>query len=264
MRDAADDVLDLRAPDPRGLNRVMTLSLAVHVGVVMTLVLVPRHWLFDERVPPKLMTISLGGSAGPRSTGMTPIGGRPVEQVAPEPKRPEPIRPAAPKSDVLTLSAKPTSKPPPAKPVPTPLAPVVVPKPPTTGKEVTQGSARAETGAKGQATGLTIGGGGGAEATLDVPPDFCCMEYVKQVLGIISSNWRKDLPDRGTTTIVFTIRRDGTVADVQVEQSSGSGLLDRSALSAMELLQKGKMPLPTEYTGDKLTIHLKFPYGSTR
>ncbi len=262
MREAIDDVLALRAPDLRGLRRVMTWSFAVHVGVLLLLVIVPRDWLVHERPAPRVITISLGASAGPRSTGATPIGGRPVEKATPEPKRPEPIKPAAPKSDAMTVP-KTATPPKPAKPVEekpkvTPQPPARVTRPPTTGKEVTTGTSLAETGTKGQGTGLTVGGGSGAEATADVAADFCCRDYLQQVLDEIGSHWRSDLGERGTTVIRFTILPSGAYADITLEQSSGRPLLDRQAEFALQ--QARSIPLPPEYTEQKLTIHLRFPY----
>ena len=54
------------------------------------------------------------------------------------------------------------------------------------------------------------------------------------------------------------INRDGSFSRPEVEQSSGSALLDifsRDAFNGLRL-----PPLPKAYSEDKLTIHLKFPY----
>ena len=258
MRAAVDDVLDLRAPDSREFNRMVAWSFLVHVLLIGLLFVVPRGWVTTDRTPPTLMTISLAGSVGERTTGMTPVGGRPVEQVAPEPKRPEPVRPAAAKRDVMTVAEKP-AKPTPAKPAPTveqPPSPIT--RPPTTGRAVTSGSAAAETGARGQGTGLTTGGGG-TGAALDIT-NFCCNEYIVDMQRRIERWWKRDLLERGTTVLKFTIHRDGTITDIEVETPSGSGVLDRAARAA--LMQASPLaPLPARYEGDTLVVHLSFPYG---
>lgn len=255
---AASDILRVRPYDARAFQRIMTASFAIHIGVVLLFVVVPRGWLFHERPQPKLMEVTLGGSLGPETGGMTSIGGRPIEQVAPEPKRPEPIRPASPKSDAIAL---PTRKTTPEKPQDTAKPPTPLPKPPTTGKQITPGTALAETGAQGMGTGLTVGGAAGSSvATLEVNPDtFCCMAYVQFMLNAINNNWQKDLPGRGTTTLKFTLLRNGTITDVSVQESSGSSMLDLNARAALQ--NTHLKPLPPEFTDERLVIHLKFPYG---
>jgi outer membrane biosynthesis protein TonB len=123
-----------------------------------------------------------------------------------------------------------------------------------------------DTGARGQGTGLTFGGGGtGGVTNLD---NFCCKEYLDALLAIINGNWRSQQPDaRGTTILKFTIRRDGTIdlGTIEIERSSGSRLLDRVAQGALvesnDRLRN--LPLPARYTEPVLTVHLQFPYGSS-
>src|SRR5437763_157242 len=110
MKETIDDVLVLRGGNLRGFRRVMMASFTLHVALAVILLL-PKGLLFHEKPKPKLMTISLSGSPGPRSTGQSSIGGRPVEQVAPPPRRPEPIRPAGKKPDELSLTTKTPVKP---------------------------------------------------------------------------------------------------------------------------------------------------------
>jgi TonB family protein len=258
VRAEIDDILDLRAPDPHEFNRILGWSFVIHLVAITLLFVLPRSWITTDRTPPILMTISLAGSPGERTTGMTPVGGRPVEQATPAPKRPEPIKPAASKRDVMKVPEKTPVKPPPPKPasaVEQPPSPIT--RPPTTGREVTTGSSTAETGARGQGTGLTSGGGG-TGAAVDVT-NFCCNEYIVDMQRRIERYWQRGLPDRGETVLKFVIHRDGQVTDIAVEKSSGSGLLDRAARSA--LMQATLAPLPDRYEGDTLTVHLSFPYG---
>jgi protein TonB len=240
--------------DVRAMNRVLAWSVGVHVAFVLALVVIPRHWIADP--PRRVMTISLGGTAGPRSTGTTSIGGRTVEQVAPPPRRPEPVRPAPPTEPA---PAPPVTTPPPAKPVPAaspqkPVAPAV--RPPTTGTQLAQGNTAVDTGARGQGQGLTFGGSGtGGETNL---ADFCCPEYIQLLTQRIDENWQKAQSQRGTTKIRFSILRDGTITDLEVVQPSGSSLLDRASQRA---LATARLPaLPPQYTSDRLTVNLTFPY----
>ena len=240
----------------RALNRALAWSVAVHVGAVLLFLVVPRDWFSDP--PRRVMTISLGGTAGPRSTGTTSIGGRTVESVTPPPRRPEPIPPTAPlKPDPVAAKPPPPVKPPP-KPAATakPAKPEPAVRPPTTGPQLTQGNTPVDTGARGQGQGLTFGGGGtGGETNL---ADFCCPEYIALLTQQIDANWQKAQPQRGTTVIRFSILRDGSIADLTVIKPSGSPLLDRASQRA---LLAAKLPaLPSQYKAERLTVNLTFPY----
>lgn len=242
--------------DMRAMNRALGWSVGVHIGVVVLFLVVPRDWFADP--PRRLMTISLGGTAGPRSTGTTSIGGRTVEAVTPPPRRPEPVRPTPPvKPDPVVAKPPPAAKPV-AKPAPTtkPVKPEPAVRPPTTGPQLTQGNTPVDTGARGQGQGLTFGGGGtGGETNL---ADFCCPEYIALLTQQIDQNWQKAQQQRGTTVIRFSILKDGTVADLQVIKPSGSPLLDRASQRA---LLAAKLPaLPSQYKSEKLTVNLTFPY----
>jgi outer membrane biosynthesis protein TonB len=261
VREAIDDVIALRGHDPGGLRRMISWSFAIHVTALVLVAVVPRTWIFRETPKPPVMTISLGGTLGPRATGMTPVAARPVEEVAPEPKRPTPVPVAAPKPDVMTVPVKPpkaTPKPE-IKTTPSKEPPAPTPKPPVTGKVVQAGTSAVETFARGVGAGLTVGGGGGG-AQLKVDSDFCCQAYLVDVVNRISGVWRSVQPEHGTTIMVFTIQRDGSITDIKVETPSGSSLLDRQSRATLmdPALRLG--PLPAEYGPDHLTIHLSFPY----
>ena len=112
------------------------------------------------------MTISLGGgNDGPANGGMTSIGGRAVQDVKPpdEPKRPEAVRPpaaAVPEMTVPLPNKTPTKSPPPPKVAQAPDQ--ARGRTPTRGAETRDGSALAETGARGQGFGLSSASGVGS------------------------------------------------------------------------------------------------------
>ena len=244
--------------DSRALNRAITWSVAIHVLLVVTAMVVPRDWFGRPHEKPRVMTISLGGTEGPKTSGTTPVGGRTVEKVVPPEKRPEPIRPAPPKQEVATVAVRTPPKAQPSTEVAT-IKPTAPPKrAPTTGAQIVTGSTAVETGARGQGVGLMQGGGGmGGEADMLA---FCCPEYVRHLLSTIDGNWAKNQPEQGLAILKFTIRRDGSIHDIVVEKSSGSGPLDRIAKAALQ--DSRLLRLPPEYKRETLTIHLTFPYGS--
>jgi len=261
MRDTVTHALSLRPREAEGFARMIGVSCAAHALLVLGLVVsgvLPRGALSEERT---VMTISLGGAPGPRSGGMTPMGGLPVRAEAPAPK-PEPARPEPPKAAparepamVLPVKApKPAAKP--ARPdagspestarnVKAPAGPVAQP-----------GSALVDTGGRGIGFGLSTGGGGtGGEISLG---DFCCPEYLTTMLDLIQRNWSSKQPATGVATVRFTVLRDGAIVDVSIAQSSGYVVLDLAAQRA--LLMTRLPPLPPEYTNPRATFRLNFRY----
>ena len=203
------------------------------------------------------MIISLGGPAGPNTGGLTPIGGRPIQEVAPPSPKPQPVAPPAAKPPEMVL---PQEKAPKARTTPAPRTmPETHGRTPTRGAEVRPGTAVAETGAQGAGFGLQAGGGSGTGGYLDVG-NFCCPEYLETMRQLIQQNWNSQQAVSGRVQMKFTIRRDGTLVDIEQEQSSGYFALDAAAQRAL-LLTKRLPPLPTAFTEDHLTVHLVFQYG---
>ncbi len=257
--DAVSQVIVERARPIAGLDRMLGWSALAHVTLVAVVALVPARWLgarADEE-PVAVMTVSLGGPPGPRDGGMTPMPGRPIQQARPvEAKKAiEPIRPPAAREPEMI---EPTKTAPPKASTPTQVdAKDPRGRTPTTGEEVTAGSAVAETGGRGQGFGLTRGGGG-TGAYLDVG-NFCCPEYLSTMLDLIHRNWSSKQQTVGTTVMKFTIQRDGTLTNVELERSSGAPALDLMAQRAL-VLTRQLTPLPPAFTEPSLTVHLKFEY----
>ena len=86
--------------------------------------------------------------------------------------------------------------------------------------------------------------------------------YVDVMRGRIAEYWRN--PIRGATSIIrttiyFKIRRNGSVRDALVEKTCGLELFDQAALRSV-LSADPLPPLPSEYTGEELGVHLEFEY----
>jgi TonB family protein len=213
------------------------------------------------------MTISLGGTAGPTSGGMTMMG-RPVQSSAPLPDvpRPAPIREqsAKPAMTIPTPSARPVT---PAKPRATAAEAIPTkqarpePAPPT--QTAATATAAAAAGALAEPRGmgfggLTTGGGMGSGSFLEVA-NFCCPDYLVTMLQVIQNNWRARQEVAGETIVVFRIQRDGRVTDIELEKSSGYTALDLTAQRALFDTRKVP-PLPSAFPDDHLTVHLRFDY----
>ena len=257
------DVLRDRMQRPDGLQRMLTFSMAAHLALAGALVFAPGGLLRRDTRAPIVMTISLGGG-GERvaNGGMTPIGGRPVQEVKPpdEPAKREAVRPPAAKAPEMTMplpNAKVTKAATPAKPVKS--APEESHgRTPTRGPQVMSGSAIADTGARGQGFGLSSGGGPGAGSTLDVA-DFCCPEYIATMVMQIRRAWNKDQGTTGVTVVKFTIQRDGRLTDVTVDKGSGLSTLDIAAQRAV-LATRALPPLPEAFPNPTLGVRLTFEY----
>jgi protein TonB len=258
MYEPVTNVLLQRAHDPGNVKRMYVFSMLAH-GAVAAVILAapgllgPSVSQSGEKV---VMSISLGGAPGPRSGGLTPMGGRPIQQVAPPATRPEPVRPPAARAPEMTLPSPSARKAPSRPPVRSAPSDATARKP-TTGAEAQTGSAIAETGGRGMGFGLSTGGGG-TGGYLDVG-NFCCPEYLTTMLELIRRNWssKQDVP--GSSIVKFTIMRDGRLVAVELEKSSGYAALDLTAQRAL-LITKKLPPLPSAFTEPSLTVHLIFDY----
>jgi len=256
------DVLRDRMHEPDGLERMATISVAVHGLLVAAALVAPRLWLKTGPEAPKTtMTITLGGGMpGPVSGGLTPEGGRPVQVQRPaeEAPKPEPVRPPAAKTPEMTLPEK-NAKPQKSAPTPVKEAPSDARgRTPTRGTETVPGTAAADTGVRGQGFGLSTGGSAGAGVSLNMG-DFCCPEYLNTVVRRITSIWDPRVGATGMVIVRFTIDRGGLIRDVVPEQSSGNVIMDINAQRAL-LRVRQFPPLPAEYTNPSLTLRINFRY----
>ena len=235
------DVIVARRQRPEPFNAMLVWSLAAHASVLAFLLFGPIDWrLAADETPRTVMTISLGGAPGPRAGGMTPMGGRAVPIPPPE--------------------ATPRAMPPPPPKPPERVVPIrtrrrrqATPPP----EEPQAGVTRTETGARGQGFGLSTGGSEGSGVQLDVA-NFCCPEYIEQMVTLIQRSWQAGQGVRGATVMRFTITRGGSIESVMVERPSGFLALD---LAAERALLTTRLPeLPPRFPNRLLTVHITFEY----
>lgn len=263
MHEAVSDILLERARESDRAGQMVLISFLAHTVLIAALVLMPASWRTSSKssdVTPMMITLSSGG--GPDTGGMTPISGRPVQEVAAETK-PAPVAP-------------PVSKPPEMvapEPKATPLS-RTLPKPterpidkssarkPTTGPEKKAGDARSDTGgAPIPFGGLTrpAGASSAGAAVMTDYANFCCPDYLNKMVDLIKRNWNQNQGAAGQVQVKFTIRRDGTITDIELEKPSNISLLD---LESQRALAKARTmpPLPREFSENSLTVHLIFDY----
>jgi TonB family protein len=75
---------------------------------------------------------------------------------------------------------------------------------------------------------------------------------------MIRRSWDQNQGIVGSTTMKFTILRNGTIQSPQVERSSGFAVLDNSSMRALQLTRLA--PLPAAFENPTLTVHLRFDY----
>jgi TonB family protein len=95
-------------------------------------------------------------------------------------------------------------------------------------------------------------------------PNFKFDYYLAMLQMKIQNNWNvpNGLPVREEgvlATVKFTIRRDGSITRVDVEQSSGLRFFDQSAMRAV-MNASPAPPLPRAYGEDQLGVHVNFVF----
>jgi outer membrane biosynthesis protein TonB len=248
------DVIIARSLQREPLSTMVIWSVAAHVAVLAVLLFGPFDWGVAADEPPRtVMTISLSGAPGPRAGGLTPMGGRAIPESPPTPAPPRPTPPPPPAA----------APPRPAAPVPKPRETATPARParprtqPAPAEKPQPGVTRTDTSARGQGFGLTTGGAGGSGVQLDVS-NFCCPEYIEQMVTLIQRNWQQNQGVRGATGMKFTITRPGSIQGIMVEKPSGFLALD---LAAERALLTTRLPeLPPQFPNSTLTVHITFEY----
>jgi periplasmic protein TonB len=254
MIENVTDIIVARSREPEGLKTMIVWSVAAHIALAVLAVMWGGPRL--ETAPRQVMTISLSGAPGPKTGGQTQIGGQAVQAPAApqEPVKPAPP-PPAPKEPVMSL---PEPKRPP-RPQPKQAPPEATAKNVSTGEVPREGNTKVDTRVRGTGFGLSSAGSNSSASsvTLDVS-DFCCNEYLDQMVVAIRRNWDQNLGVVGSTTMQFTILRNGVIENPRVEKSSGFAVLDNSAMRALQLT---RIPaLPAAFENPTLTVHLRFDY----
>jgi protein TonB len=223
------------------------VSIAAHAAFLVVLILLSRSR------PITVLPVALPV----RVVSPAALGGRRVVPAAPAPT-PAAEPAAKPKRVIEKLNEKPvpsakampepTSK---RKKVPTPV-PTAAPVAPGPAVELPSAGG-AGTPAEGAGSSLSFG-----TSVASFESDFPFTFYVDQMLTLIGANWLKPEATEGTVAVVaFQIQRDGRITDVKLLEPSGVGVYDRAAVRAVYSANP-LPPLPPEYAGDRLGVHLRF------
>lgn len=242
-----------RDQDP--FRTMLWWSAAFHVALVALVLIASRLDPAPSLLPQGIAWVVPGVPGPTQGMGGSPAPSSP-ELEDPEPEEPEDaprvVRPTKEQRDQMPMPDAPTT---------TRKPPAEKPDSGLTGRDsASADSAQLKsTGPAGQTPGLGLGGSGGSA----FDQDFEYAYYVRQMLARVSANWQR-VPVRGTTTVIvrFTILKNGSVHDVEIEQSSGLAVLDRAASRAV-YLGDPMPPLPNSYPRDRVGVHLRFQYSDT-
>ncbi len=247
--DAVGDLIAQRGRErfPWGVGTFLAILLhgSIAGALIYSAMIHPVHFVMPRTVAVHLLP------AGSLKGGEAPA---PAPAPAPPPEKNKILKPAPedapppPSKKAILLPSKEKEK----KTATTSRPSVERPKAP----EVSLPSAGESAGG---GAGGPIGAGGNvgvSGAAFD--SDFQFSYYIQRMLVAIGMNWFK--PSQGGSiapVIHFRIEKDGTISDAAVERSSGLPFVDRAALRAV-LSSSPLPPLPVEYRGNQLGVHLKF------
>lgn len=136
----------------------------------------------------------------------------------------------------------------------------------------TSGSSSSSASPPGSGLGIGLGdgtgGGTGFGSAYDLQAGlthFPFRYYLQYVTDKVSSHWFKSPFDPGVsenlkTTVYFRILRNGNISNLRITERSGLRSLDMKALRAVQDSVPFP-PLPAEYEGDYLGLHLYFEHS---
>ena len=289
-------VVRLTLQSPRGLQlhwvSLVGTSLLLHLGLLVGIIVLPRVFRPSVKFP-DVYTVNLvslpAGAPGPSTSAppseklLAPAPPASAPKAASKPvPTPPPTRPPLKIKPAIKIPVKPITKP--AKPKVTSKAQTSAKSSPEETKAepaskpsdakdqaaTQEGKVEAGGGASATpATGLASGGsgsmpgaqgGGGAGGLLD-DATFQYGWYLSNMSSIFSRNWTRpikpDLAQAMRAVVHFRIQKDGRLADIVLEQSSGDTTLDRSAIRAVQD-SNPLPPLPYQYGKDSLGVHFYF------
>lgn len=253
MQDAVADVLQERRFHDHSFSTGLLFSILLHALLFTPLILSATHLVKDREEP---IRVRLAGqqpseiqrpAVAPAPPAETPVKPAPAPVQPAEPPRDEP-RPETRQVEKSLFGESPE------KPVDrkTENRERAAPS-----KQTPQEALPATPAPSSGAPAIEVGGGSAQISGLE-GGDFPYTFYVERMLGIIGGNWfRPDVGKGSSATIHFVIERNGTVRGVEITQSSGNATFDRAARRAV-IEANPLPPLPFQYTGSELGVHLKF------
>ncbi len=248
MRDLVTEILAerRRGSGRRGLAMALASAALLHALALVALVYRPGR---DHPAPRQFTPI--------RIVPLQALGGRPASRPAPprpepkpreEPRPPEP--PPAKPAKTLPVPEKPTQQPAVKPPEKAPASPAAAKPSPQADPE---GTAAQAGNVAGNAAGTSAFGATRIEG---LDPEFTYDYYVDRMLALISAQWQRPSTEGEVRAVVrFAVQKNGTIANLEIEETSGFSSFDLAALRAVR--NASPLPrLPVSYRKDALTVTL--------
>ncbi len=233
------------------LGRFLFYSFLIHSAVIISLFF---SNLIGERTKNYYAVDFYGGESGSQAMS----SGSPAAPVEEKTVKQEAAKAAAanPKEDLLIKSKKKEQK----TRIVSSVPPIPIPSPKQHARHEENSSAipSAIPSVDGSGVGVGFGpdgyrgGGGGAG-------NFPYQWYIQAIKKNLDANWNVTggYSKRIYAQMAFTIKRDGSLLDVKVEEPSGDEAFDRAAQRAVEL--SGPFPpLPRDFPESSLRVHVRF------
>ena len=241
------DTLSVRRRNAGPFKSGLLFSAVVHLSLLAAFVVTGLGK--DMERPPVYHVELIAAPPGKRQEG--------VVNAAPKPAAPKPAASGAERP-------VPVAKPLPSKAAPATKTPLATPSPAKTkdagAKSTTpepKATAAPQAGAGSQA------GKGADVANVNIRGiEFPFPGYLNNITRQIAKNFH---PKASTAALVaevkFMIRRDGSVAGIEVVKSSGDALYNADAMGAIEAVGKLFGPLPAGFPDDVLVVYFTFDYA---
>jgi TonB family protein len=90
--------------------------------------------------------------------------------------------------------------------------------------------------------------------------------WLRIVYFRVRDNWHSAIPElirsgaRGKTVLIFDVKKDGRIANLQLAKTSGLQPYDRAAISSIQLSEPFPN-FPPAYAGDQITIQFSYFYN---
>ena len=254
MQDAVVDILHERQALSHPPRLAIAISLALHLAIAAAVILTPAMESRMERARPMAINMRLASrpaSPAGRTSSQPRLAPRPVPQATPAAKpaeeKPQPEKQVKGKVDPVRTAEKsvfgksPEPATPKSKGTPAPAA-----------------TGRPDGTASGRSNEFAAPGIGSAGVTGIEGGEFPYTMYIDRMTSMIGKNWFRPQASGDLITVVyFVIERDGRIRDTRVERSSGNRTFDRAAYRAV-LESSPLAPLPMQYSGTHLGVHLTF------
>jgi TonB family protein len=250
MTATVSEILEARRRTGEPPSFVMgAVSLLAHGSFLVFLAIIskPKPSTFvPQQIPIRIISPAALGRPAPREA-------HPVPAV---PVPPAPVAEAPKSKPVIEKPAK--VEPPSPKAMPLPKKGPVKPAPPAPAPRAAAGPAVELPSTGGSPTGEAGGTSSFGTSVSAFDADFPFAYYVDQLLSLIGANWLKpSVPEETACVVYFRIQRSGQLSDVKVETSSGLPFYDRAATRAL-FAANPLPPLPPEFRGESLGVHLRF------